>query len=56
MPAFPFVTLDVFTDHRFGGNPLAVFTDAHGLSDTEMQSLAVEMNLGIVNLSHHGMF
>src|SRR5258707_1208253 len=45
MPAFPFVTLDVFTDHRFGGNPLAVFTDARGLSDTQMQSLAAEMNL-----------
>src|SRR3981081_3548139 len=45
MPAFPFVTLDVFTDHRFGGNPLAVFTDARGLSDTEMQSMAAEMNL-----------
>ena len=45
MPAFPFVTLDVFTDHRFGGNPLAVFTDARGLSDAQMQSLAAEMNL-----------
>jgi len=22
-----FCTLDVFTDHRFGGNPLAVFVD-----------------------------
>jgi trans-2,3-dihydro-3-hydroxyanthranilate isomerase len=45
MPAFPFVTLDVFTDHQFGGNPLAVFTDARGLSDAQMQSLAAEMNL-----------
>src|SRR4051794_16877060 len=45
MPAFPFVTLDVFTDHRFGGNPLAVFTDARGLTDAQMQSLAAEMNL-----------
>jgi trans-2,3-dihydro-3-hydroxyanthranilate isomerase len=45
MPAFPFVTLDVFTDRRFGGNPLAVFTDARGLSDAQMQSLAAEMNL-----------
>src|SRR3984893_8695884 len=45
MAVFPFVTLDVFTDHRFGGNPLAVFTDARGLSDTQMQSLAAEMNL-----------
>ena len=33
MASYPFVTLDVFTDTRFGGNPLAVFTDARGLSD-----------------------
>ena len=39
-----FVTVDVFTDRRFGGNQLAVFTDARGLSDAEMQSLAAEMN------------
>ena len=24
MPSYPFVTVDVFTDRRFGGNPLAV--------------------------------
>lgn len=40
----PYVTVDVFTDTRFGGNPLAVFTDARGLSDAEMQQLAAEMN------------
>jgi trans-2,3-dihydro-3-hydroxyanthranilate isomerase len=45
MTAFPFVTVDVFTDRRFGGNPLAVFPDARGLSDAEMQSLAAEFNL-----------
>jgi trans-2,3-dihydro-3-hydroxyanthranilate isomerase len=45
MRAYRFVTLDVFTNQRFGGNPLAVFTDARGLSDTEMQALAREMNL-----------
>jgi trans-2,3-dihydro-3-hydroxyanthranilate isomerase len=45
MTAFPFVTLDVFTDRKFGGNPLAVFTDARGLSDEQMQSLAAEFNL-----------
>jgi trans-2,3-dihydro-3-hydroxyanthranilate isomerase len=43
--SYRFVTLDVFTDTRFGGNPLAVFTDARGLSDAEMQALAREMNL-----------
>lgn len=42
--SFPYVTLDVFTDTRFGGNPLAVFTASKGLSDAEMQSLAAEMN------------
>lgn len=45
MASYPFVTLDVFTDTRFGGNPLAVFTDASGLTDAQMQSLAAEMNL-----------
>jgi trans-2,3-dihydro-3-hydroxyanthranilate isomerase len=40
-----FVTLDVFTSHSLEGNQLAVFTDARGLSDAEMQSLAREMNL-----------
>jgi len=45
MTTYPFVTLDVFTDTRFGGNPLAVFTDARGLDDAQMQALAAEMNL-----------
>ena len=44
MRRYPFVTVDVFTSRRFGGNPLAVFPDALGLSDAEMQSLAAEMN------------
>lgn len=45
MRTFPFSTVDVFTDRRFGGNPLAVFPDARGLSDAEMQALAAEFNL-----------
>lgn len=45
MRSFPFVTVDVFTDRRFGGNPLAVFPDARGMSDAEMQALATEFNL-----------
>jgi trans-2,3-dihydro-3-hydroxyanthranilate isomerase len=36
--------VDVFTNVRFGGNQLAVFPEAQGLSDSEMQSLAAEMN------------
>jgi trans-2,3-dihydro-3-hydroxyanthranilate isomerase len=39
-----FVTVDVFTDRKFGGNPLAVFPDAEGLSSAEMQSIAAEFN------------
>jgi trans-2,3-dihydro-3-hydroxyanthranilate isomerase len=42
---FPFVQLDVFSSHAFEGNPLAVFPDARGLTDREMQSIAREMNL-----------
>jgi trans-2,3-dihydro-3-hydroxyanthranilate isomerase len=42
---YPFVKLDVFTSRPLEGNQLAVFTDARGLSDSEMQALAKEMNL-----------
>ncbi len=35
----------MFTDTPLCGNPLAVFVDAVGLSDPEMQALAREMNL-----------
>jgi trans-2,3-dihydro-3-hydroxyanthranilate isomerase len=45
MRTYPFVTVDVFTDRRFGGNPLAVIPDAQGMSDAEMQALAAEFNL-----------
>ena len=44
MPTYDFVTLDVFTDQKFGGNQLAVFPDARGLSDGGMQALANEFN------------
>ena len=40
-----FYTLDVFTNNRFEGNPLAVFTDGDGLSDDQMHAIAREMNL-----------
>src|SRR5277367_4607811 len=39
-----YVTVDVFTDRPFGGNPLAVVLDAEGLSTAEMQSIALEFN------------
>ena len=40
-----FVTVDVFTDRQFGGNPLAVVIDADGLSSRQMQVIAAEFNL-----------
>lgn len=42
---FPFVQVDVFTSVPLEGNQLAVFPDARGLSDAEMQAMAREMNL-----------
>jgi trans-2,3-dihydro-3-hydroxyanthranilate isomerase len=45
---YEFVTLDVFTNQRFGGNPLAIFPDARGLSDVSMQMLARELNMSEV--------
>src|SRR6201995_1029477 len=39
-----YVTVDVFTDRPFGGNPLAVVLDAVGLSTDQMQSIAREFN------------
>ena len=36
---------DVFSSHPLEGNSLAVFSDARGLSEAEMQSIAKEMNL-----------
>ena len=35
---------DVFTEHRFGGNQLAVLPDAQKLSDWQMQQIAREFN------------
>ena len=47
MPArtYEFIQLDVFTQTPLAGNPLAIFPDARGLTDAEMQALAREMNL-----------
>ena len=42
---FALVQLDVFTTRPLEGNQLAVFGDARGLSDEEMQKLARETNL-----------
>jgi trans-2,3-dihydro-3-hydroxyanthranilate isomerase len=40
-----FFTVDVFTNQRFGGNPLAVVVDAERLDQTTMQAVAAEFNL-----------
>ena len=40
-----FVTLDVFTDRPFTGNPLAVIVDGEGLDQRAMQTIAREFNL-----------
>src|ERR1041385_9143707 len=42
---YEFVQLDVFTQTALAGNPLAIFPDARGLNDAEMQALAREMSL-----------
>src|SRR5258705_5706655 len=39
-----YITVDVFTDRAFGGNPLAVVLDAGGLSTPQMQAIASEFN------------
>ncbi len=42
---YRFATADVFTDRRFGGNPLAVLLDARGLDFEQMMRVAREFNL-----------
>ncbi len=42
MPTADFITVDVFTSERFAGNPLAVVPDARGLTDRQMQNIAIE--------------
>lgn len=41
---YPFYTLNVFTHAILGGNPLAVFPEAQGLTTAQMQKVAVEIN------------
>jgi trans-2,3-dihydro-3-hydroxyanthranilate isomerase len=44
MSAFRYVVIDVFTDTPLAGNQLAVFTDARGIPEADLQRLAREMN------------
>src|SRR5690606_20776693 len=45
MMQLPFYTLDVFTEKRFSGNPLAVVLDADQLATEQMLAIARELNL-----------
>jgi trans-2,3-dihydro-3-hydroxyanthranilate isomerase len=42
---FHYRLVNVFAESTFGGNPLCVFEDASGLSDAQMQSIALQFNL-----------
>lgn len=44
MRKYRYITCDVFTTSRFGGNQVAVLPDADGLSTREMQQIACEFN------------
>src|SRR5260221_991026 len=44
MRSYRYLHYDVFTDHLFGGNQLAVGLDGRGLSTETMQAIAKEMN------------
>ena len=44
MKSYRYLHYDVFTDHLFGGNQLAVFLDGRGLDAGQMQAIAKEMN------------
>ena len=43
MAVFRYVVCDVFTDRPLTGNQLAVFTDARGIAEDDLQGLAREM-------------
>jgi trans-2,3-dihydro-3-hydroxyanthranilate isomerase len=45
MTRHEYTLVDVFTDRKFGGNQLAVFTDGSSVNDRAMQTVAKELNL-----------
>lgn len=45
MRAYPYRLVNVFAESIFGGNPLCVFENGEGLTDAEMQALALQFNL-----------
>ena len=42
--SYRYHTVDVFTDRMFGGNQLAVFPDASGITDEQMMNITREFN------------
>ena len=44
-----FYQADVFTTQPFGGNPVAVFPEADGLKDDELQQIAREMTVVFIH-------
>lgn len=56
MKSYCYALVNVFAPSHFGGNPLAVFYEADGLDDTQMQLIARQFNLSevvFVQSSHH---
>ena len=51
MAPLSYVTVDVFTDTRFGGNQLAVIFGAEDLSTEEMLSICIEVRLQSADLT-----
>ena len=45
MSKYNFFQLDVFTDRAFAGNPLAVFPEAEGITDEQMQQMSQGMDM-----------
>ena len=45
MTRHEYALIDVFTDRKFGGNPLAVFRDGRGISSETMQAVAKELHI-----------
>lgn len=45
MQTYPYVIVNVFAESHFGGNPLAVFPEADGISQHTMQLIARQFNL-----------
>lgn len=55
MKKYHYTLVDVFTTVPFGGNQLAVFENAEGLTTEMMQVLANELNLSETALFFHQM-